>query len=441
MSSLARRTNPILARGMSTLWTPQSQPVIPQRAPLVDPTSRGFSGAGPPAGSAQSWLSDNSSMIPERIALSNSRRVVVKVGTAVVSNSDGTLALARIGALVEAIKELKNEGRQVLLVSSGAVGLGRLRLGLSKDVVKDPANVIDRQACAAAGQGILMSLYDVLFQRVGISCAQVLITQSDLLSRERYSYLTDTLDRLASLGCVPIINENDVVTGCSELDTQRVFSDNDKLSSLVAAGSDADGLALLTDVTAVFDKPPDQPGAKRISIWKDDDIEIGEKSTMGRGGMASKISAARVAALGGVQTCVASGYDLGNIKKVFSGEDIGTLFPASARPNKRQRWMRFATTVEGSLTVSAEGRHRILQNPVGGVGSVLMQDVRNVTGMFDSRAVVSILDEDDKEIGRGMVQLSFQAIKDMIVPGGSQVASFHDTQVVMRGDDYVILDS
>ncbi|KAJ1495471.1 hypothetical protein T484DRAFT_1762276, partial [Baffinella frigidus] len=156
------------------------------------------------------------------------------------------------------------------------------------------------------------------------------------------------------------------------------------------------------------------------------------------------------------QTCVASGYDLGNIKTVFSGEDIGTLFPASARPNKRQRWMRFATTVEGSLTVSAEGRHRILQNPVGGVGSVLMQDVRNVTGMFDSRAVVSILDEDDKEIGRGMVsildeddkeigrgmvQLSFQAIKDMIVPGGSQVASFHDTQVVMRGDDYVILDS
>jgi len=223
------------------------------------------------------------------------------------------------------IKELNQGGRQVMLVSSGAVGLGRLRLGLAKDVVANPANVIDRQACAAAGQGILMSTYDTLFQRLNMTCAQVLITQSDFLSRERYSYLTDTLERLMSLGVIPIINENDVVTGCSELDTHRVFSDNDKLSALVAAGSDADGLALLTDVDAVFTKPPGDPGAERIKIWdRQSAVVIGEHSPMGRGGMASKISAARISALGGVHTVVASGYDLQNITKIFAGNDVGS---------------------------------------------------------------------------------------------------------------------
>jgi glutamate 5-kinase len=130
-----------------------------------------------------------------------------------------------------------------------------------------------------------------------------------------------------------------VVTGGPSSGT-RVFTDNDRLSALLASGAEADGLALLTDVEAVFNKPPDQPGAERIKVYgQDSAIEIGEKSTMGRGGMASKIAAARVAALGGVHTCVASGFDVTNIKRVFAGEDIGTLFPAHARPNRRQRWL------------------------------------------------------------------------------------------------------
>jgi glutamate 5-kinase len=252
------------------------------------------------------------------------------------------------------IKALHKSGRHVMLVSSGAVGLGRQRLGLAKNVVADPANVIDRQACAAAGQGILMSTYDTLFQRLNMTCAQVLITQSDFLSRERYSYLTDTLDRLISLGVTPIINENDVVTGCSELDTQRVFSDNDKLSALVAAGADADGLALLTDVEAVFTKPPGDPTAERIKVYdSQSSVVIGAQSALGRGGMASKIAAARISALGGVETVVASGYHLDNIGKIFAGHDVGTLFPASARPNKRQRWLTFATVTEGTIRVNA----------------------------------------------------------------------------------------
>jgi glutamate 5-kinase len=339
------------------------------------------------------------------------------------------------------IKELNMSGRQVMLVSSGAVGLGRLRLGLAKDVVADPANVIDRQACAAAGQGILMSTYDTLFQRLNMTCAQVLITQSDFLSRERYSYLTDTLERLISLGVTPIINENDVVTGCSELDTQRVFSDNDKLSALVAAGADADGLALLTDVEAVFTRPPGDPAAERIRVYdSQSSVVIGAQSALGRGGMASKIAAARISALGGVETVVASGYDLSNIAKVFSGRDVGTLFPASARPNKRQRWLTFATVTEGTIQVNEECKTRMTipataERNRGGNRGVLASEVKHVDGVFGTKAVVSIQDEEGMEFARGMVQLSSGQLASLAAGGGK------GEEAVVNHNDYVILDT
>ena len=295
----------------------------------------------------------------DRQKLKNARRVVVKVGTAVVANSDGTMALSRMGALVESLKELRAEGREVMLVSSGAVGLGRVQLGLTKEQISNPENFIDKQACAAAGQEMLMSMYHMMFSRLGVRAAQVLITQGDLLDRQKYMLLTDTLDKLTELGTVPIVNENDVVTGGSK--GPQVFSDNDNLSAILASGASADGLALLTDVEAVFTKPPDEPGAERIKVWgKGSEVVLGEKSGMGRGGMGSKINAAVVAAVGGVTTCVASGYDLGNIRKVFAGEDIGTLFPGRSRPNKRQRWLTLATGSAGSITVSDQFHEAML---------------------------------------------------------------------------------
>ena len=259
---------------------------------------------------------------------------------------------------------------------------------------------------------------------------QVLITQSDFLSRERYSYLTDTLERLMQLGVTPIINENDVVTGCSELDTQRVFSDNDKLSALVAAGSDADGLALLTDVEAVFTKPPGESGSERIKIYSSKtDIEIGALSEMGRGGMASKISAARISALGGVHTVVASGYDIGNINQIFAGVDVGTLFPAASRPNKRQRWLNFATVSEGSIRVTLACKERLMSS--GTLMSVLADDVISVEGSFLAKSVVAIEDEEGVEFARGLVQLSAATLPD---------ASRSDDELV-KPFDYVILDA
>lgn len=159
------------------------------------------------------------------------------------------MALSRMGALVESLRELKMEGREVMLVSSGAVGLGRVQLGLSKEQVANPENFIDKQACAAAGQEMLMSMYHMMFNRLGVRAAQVLITQADLLERHRYVYLTDTLDKLTELGTIPIVNENDVVTGGSK--GMQVFSDNDNLSAILASGAGLSPLCCVGQIEVV----------------------------------------------------------------------------------------------------------------------------------------------------------------------------------------------
>jgi len=373
---------------------------------------------------------------PSRQKLKDAKRVVVKVGTAVVANSDGTMSLSRMGALVEKLRELKLQGREVLLVSSGAMGLGRQSLGLSKEVVGNPDNIIDRQACAAAGQELLMSMYHMMFSRLDVRCAQVLITQEDFVSRQRYMHLTDTLDKLTSLGTIPIINENDVVTGGAR--GEQVFSDNDKLSAILAAGADADGLALLTDVEAVFTKPPGEPGAERIKIYKEaDTVEIGAKSGMGRGGMAAKITAARVAARGGVATCIASGYDLENITKVFGGLDVGTYFEPDTRPNKRQRWLTLATECVGKLIVGAKFREALER---GTDPTLYVSDLIGVSGSFPVRSVISLIDEDGHEFARGITQKKSAEIKDALpTSAGKQHSTFTTVHVVIQPSDILLL--
>jgi len=205
---------------------------------------------------------------PRRAVLKEAKRVLIKVGTAVVSRPNGTLALSRMGKLCEEIAELSERGVEVMLVSSGAVGLGARHVGLSREIVGDQKNIVERQASAAAGQESLMSTYDMMFNRLGLKSSQVLITQSDLIMNQRYNNLTDTISRLASLGVIPIINENDVVTGSAHQlgEAGKVFSDNDMLAALLSSGAQADGVCMLTDVEAVFTKPPDEPGAERIKV-------------------------------------------------------------------------------------------------------------------------------------------------------------------------------
>lgn len=363
---------------------------------------------------------------PARAALAQARRVVVKVGTNVVAQADGRLALGRMGALVEQLDALRRQGREVILVSSGAVGLGAERLGFDRP----PRSVVDRQACAAAGQGALMAFYDSLFGRLGTRCAQVLLTEEDFRVRHRHVHLAATLQRLLALGAVPVINENDTVSTAElALTGPAVFGDNDRLAALVASGLDADLLVLLTDVDAVFDRPPAEEGAQRIGVWTGQEITLGAVSSRGRGGMGAKITAARLGATSGVPVVIAAGRSPEVLARVVAGDDVGTLFPATPGLTGKQRWLAFATRPEGRLIVNAGARQAL----VGGKASLLAPGVVGVEGQFAAGAVVSIVDGDGLEVARGLVERSASEIEAALgLPGeGKGKALVHRDHVVV----------
>ncbi|MCA9706870.1 MAG: glutamate 5-kinase, partial [Myxococcales bacterium] len=247
---------------------------------------------------------------PQRAELAAARRIVVKLGTAVVTHDGFELALGRLYGVVEELGRLHAEGRSVMLVSSGAVGMGQRALGRRER----PRSLGLRQACAAVGQGQLIALYSQAFNLLGVQVAQVLLTQADLADRDRLLCLRTTLTRLIELGVVPVLNENDSVSVRELIEHRRregeadvdelPFGDNDGLSARVALSVDADALVLLSDVDGVYtDNPNLDPGALRIGLVPEiDDAMVARArggSAGGTGGMASKLSAAREAAEGG----------------------------------------------------------------------------------------------------------------------------------------------
>lgn len=245
---------------------------------------------------------------------------------------DGRLALGQLYGLVESVAKLRQQGREILLVSSGAVGLGMERIGRRQR----PAEVSEIQACAAIGQSRLMAIYDDAFDKLGCRIAQVLLTEDDFRDAVRYSNLRTTLSSLLGLGVIPIINENDTVSTI-ELDRpgdfserERVFGDNDKLSALVMTHVDADLLILLSDVDGLYDGSPQSGEAELL-------LEIAEvtdavrsfaqgKNGRGRGGMSTKLEAARIATEANRFAVIANGRISGIVERVCAGERIGTLF-------------------------------------------------------------------------------------------------------------------
>lgn len=271
--------------------------------------------------------------------LQHARRIVVKMGTSVVS-TNGEPALGRIASIVEQICMLKRQGKEVLLVTSGSVGIGRKRLNkqilLSASLrthVQGNQQMLALEkktgAMAAAGQIGLMSLYETLFSLYDVACSQVLVTASDFKTAKNRANMRDTMLNLLELDVIPIVNENDAVSAASD---GSVFSDNDSLASLVSGEISADLLLLLTDVEGLYNKPPSQLGAKIIPVFRTDSVkfEIGDKSAVGRGGMGSKIDAAQGAINRGVRAVViASGFKYGIIMSVITGGNHGTLFVAN----------------------------------------------------------------------------------------------------------------
>jgi glutamate 5-kinase len=262
-------------------------------------------------------------------------RIVVKLGTNVIMRPDGKVALGLLCGLVEQVAALRGQGIEVLLVSSGAVGLGMERLGL----LERPTVVAQVQACAAIGQSRLMGLYDDAFDRLGCPIAQVLLTEDDFRDPVRHANLRATLDALLTMGVIPIVNENDTVS-TAELDRptesrqrDRIFGDNDKLSALLLKHIGADLLVLLSDVDGLYDRNPTEPGATVIeSVEAIDErlLALAEGTNgRGRGGMISKLESARIVLHAGKQVIIANGRTPQVLERIVAGEAIGTRFAAA----------------------------------------------------------------------------------------------------------------
>ena len=274
-----------------------------------------------------------------RRKIAAARRIVVKAGTNVVMRDDGAVALGRLYGLVESVAGLRKEGRDVLIVSSGAIGLGAQRLGLPAK----PAGLALKQACAAVGQSRLMSIYEAGFEKLGFSSAQVLLTEDDFTSSVRFRNLQATLARLFSLGAIPILNENDTVSTI-ELESPdggsrraRIFGDNDRLSALVMSHVKADVLVILSDVDGLFTGNPERDRKARlipsVAGPTEDTVQFADgESARGRGGMRTKLDAARIATEAGGYAVIANGRTPHVLDRLFSGEELGTVFfPRKAR--------------------------------------------------------------------------------------------------------------
>ncbi len=336
------------------------------------------------------------------------RRVVIKLGTATLTRDDGTIALSRFYSFVEAIAALHREGRQVLVVSSGAVGLGSARVGVDRSGPSLPI----KQALAAIGQGRLMALYTDAFDRMGLTCAQVLLTEEDFSDRRRYLNLSQTISTLLELNVIPVINENDTVS-TAELEAsdpgshRRVnFGDNDKLSALIASKMEADLLVILTDVDGLYtDDPRDSEAAELVAEVNEITPELlaaAGGARVGRGGMRTKLEAAEIASRSGCATVIASGRTDSVIAAVLAGDAVGTLVLPQQGLSGKRRWIAFATSVNAAVLVNDGARDAILHRKA----SLLPAGVVGVRGEFGRGDVVSILDERGNEFARALANFS-----------------------------------
>jgi len=332
-----------------------------------------------------------------RAVIDQARSVVVKVGTRVLTTAEGKLDRRRIDLLGAALCRLADSGRQTVMVSSGAVGAGIGKLGLKGR----PDGLAQLQAVAAIGQTDLIQAYENAINPLGRHAAQVLLTASDLKRRSGYLHVRNALTQIHAYRSIAVINENDSVA-VSELMT--TFGDNDHLAAQVAGLLNDAVLVILSDVDGLYDGPPDQPQSQRIALVESIDERIldlaqDHRSGLSKGGMASKLNAARIATSHGHPTFIASGRDDEVLDRIFRGETIGTLFlPPPKSLRGRRRWIGDSANVGGVLSLDA-GAARAVQHQGR---SLLAIGITQVSGSFKRGSVVSMLDPDGNEIARGL---------------------------------------
>ncbi len=373
------------------------------------------------------------------IAVAKAKRIVIKVGTSTLTDDNHRLAPAKVEKLAREIVELKRRGKEVILVSSGAIGAGIGKLNLKQR----PRDIKLLQATAAVGQSILMSTYDRYFSAYGQTIAQLLLTHADFLSRQRYLNLRNTLLTLLKSGVIPIVNENDTTA----VDEIKV-GDNDNLSALVASNLEADLLIILTDTDGLFTRDPRRSErAELIPVVRDITPEIeriadtGEKTkTSSVGGMKTKIQAAKLAMNAGIPVVIANGAEEDILLRIVEGEPVGTRFlpRKSDRMNDREHWIRFVSPPRGRIKVD-EGAKAAL---VARGSSLLPSGIIGVEGVFMPGDTVSIIDSRDIEFARGITNYSsveIEKIKGLHTGDIERVLGHKEyDEVVYRGNLYLI---
>lgn len=374
---------------------------------------------------------------------SKAKRIVIKLGTNVLRNETGEASLPRLYSYIEDISHLVKSGKEVLIITSGAVGFGRKKINAEKS-----DDIVLKQACAAIGQSKLMSIYDDGFDAYGITIAQVLLTEDDFANRKRYLNLRNTLNRLLELGVVPIINQNDTVS-TFELETLYTdalvsFADNDKLSALVASEMDADLLLILSDVNGLYDcNPKDNPNAEIIPVVKDVTEEImnlaNGVSAGGRGGMKTKLEAAKVVTRFGGKMIIANGKMPNVIKDVFSGKELGTIFlPADDKITGKKCWICYATNIIGKIKINNGAKKALVDE----TSSLLPIGITSIIHEFKKGDVVSILDEEDKEFARGISNYSSDDCKKIMGKHSDEILKilgYKNYDAVITRDNITIL--
>ena len=339
-----------------------------------------------------------------RQRLKEARRVVVKVGTSTLAHKTGMLNLYRIDHLLRELADLMNEGREIILVSSGAIAAGLSKLGLAKK----PDSIPEKQAVAAIGQGVLMHIYEKFFAEYGKTIGQVLLTKENAVRHHQYRH---SRDALLAMGAVPVINENDAVA----VDEIKI-GDNDNLSAMVATLVDADALIILSDIEGLYTaNPATHPEAELIHEIPEITPEViemagGAGSSLGTGGMATKLQAAQVAMSAGVNMVIASGSEEGVLRRILQGEEVGTVFPArESHLRVRKSWLAFGKRLQGDLVVDA-GCVKALE----GGSSLLAAGIKELDGDFEAGSTVRVLAEDNREIARGIVNYKSEDLRKLI---------------------------
>ena len=369
-----------------------------------------------------------------RAAVAAASRIVVKVGSSSLTTPEGRIDANRIRDLVDVLAVRRTAGQEVILVSSGAVAAGMTPLGMTRR----PHDLASQQAAASVGQGLLLAAYTAELARYGVNAAQVLLTVEDMMRRVQHRNSQRTLRRLLDIGALPIVNENDTVA------THEIrFGDNDRLAALVAHLMRADALVLLSDVDALYDGKPSDPGTSVVDLVRDPTdlagIDIGStgKRGVGTGGMVTKVDSARIASQAGVHTVLTSAANAG---AALSGERVGTFFaPAGGRrPSARQLWLAHATAGRGSLVLDPGAVRAVVTEKA----SLLPAGVVKVRGEFSAGDPVDLRDEEGTVVARGLVNYDAAEVPDLMGRSthwlAREMGPSYERELVHR-DDLVLL--